>query len=135
MDIHMAGSRCQHAVVRAQKGGNGSQVGLGAAHQKVDVCALAADGPADEGCGVGTVAVQSVAYRLFQIGAGKGLQNAGVATLRVVVFKAEHSVPPKETAHTAGVRCLTYFLKLSFRLTARLNTSTPGLESLLSAQK
>ena len=54
-----------------------------------------------------------------------------------VAQQPTESADEKSKNFTFGPRLLPYFsgLKLSFSFTERLNTSAPGLESLLSTQK
>ena len=89
---NVAGGGGQHALPALQHGRNDDGVGLRAAGNKGDVRIRAAAGGADLGFGAGAVGVGAVAGHLFKVGLGQLLQNSGVCTLAVVVFKIKHLI-------------------------------------------
>ena len=91
---HMAGGRGQHALPALQHGGNDDGVGLGAAGDEGHVGVRAGAGGADLLPCAGAVGVGAVAGHLFKVGLGQLLQDGGMGTLAVVIFKVQHKNAP-----------------------------------------
>ena len=90
----MAGGRGQHALPALQHGGNDDGVGLGAAGDEGYVGVRAGAGGADLLPRTGAVGVGAVAGHLFKVGLGQLLQDGGMGTLAVVIFKVQHKNAP-----------------------------------------
>ena len=87
---HMAGGSSHHALPPLQHGRDDDGVALGAAGDELHIGLRAGAGGADLLPGAGAVGVGAVAGDLFKVGLGQLLQNGGVCTLAVVVFKIQH---------------------------------------------
>ena len=90
MTGHMAGGGGDDALPAAERGGDDDGVGLGAARDEENICLGAGAGGAYLLLCAGAVGVGAVAGDLFKVGLGQLLQNGGVCTLAVVVFKVQH---------------------------------------------
>lgn len=90
VDVNMSRGGAQHALMRAEQGGNDGGVGLRAAHEEVDggVRCLT-ELPYGRGSGL-AVGVVPVAGRLLQIRLAELFKNQGVASLRIIAFKMKH---------------------------------------------
>ena len=86
----MAGGSGQHTLPPLQHGRNDDGVGLGAAGNEGHIRIRAGAGRADLLLGTGAIGVGAVAGHLFKVGLGQLLQNGGMGTLAVVVFKVQH---------------------------------------------
>jgi hypothetical protein len=73
-----------------EKGGNAGGVGLGSAHQEVNLSLRAAQLFLDEMSGVGAMLIVAVAHGGIQIGAGQCRQDTRVTALGIVIDKAIH---------------------------------------------
>ena len=115
---YMAGGSSHYALPPLQHGRNDDGVALGAAGDELHVGLRAGAGGADLLPGAGAVGVGAVAGDLFKVGLGQLLQNGGVCTLAVVVFKIQHgktllyiivskqylySTPPRKPCQTQKV--------------------------------
>ena len=87
---HMAGGSGHHALPPLQHGRNDDGVALRTAGNELHIGLRAGAGSADLLAGAGAVGVGAVARDLFKVGLGQLLQNGGVCTLAVVVFKIQH---------------------------------------------
>ena len=87
---HMAGGSSHYALPPLQHGRNDDGVALGTAGDELHIGLRAGAGGADLLPGAGAVGVGAVAGDLFKVGLGQLLQNGGVCTLAVVVFKIQH---------------------------------------------
>ena len=87
---HMAGGSSHYALPPLQHGRDDDGVALGAAGDELHVGLRAGAGGADLLPGAGAVGVGAVAGDLFKVGLGQLLQNGGVCTLAIVVFKIQH---------------------------------------------
>ena len=96
---HMAGGRGQHALPALQHGGNDDGVGLGAAGDEGHVGVRAGAGGADLLPCTGAVGVGAVAGHFFKVGLGQLLQDGGMGTLAVVIFKVQHKNAPIVQMH------------------------------------
>ena len=92
MDIDMSGDSGDDGLVGTEGGGNGDEIGLGAACDDVDVCIGLFDFTSDKVNGVGCMDILTVAGILGQVSFHHGFQDAGMRSLAVVVGKAVHSV-------------------------------------------
>ena len=70
------------------------QVGLGSSHKEVDCQIVVTAGFAYFLPGGSAIIILAVALSLLHIGFHKGIQNALVAALGVVVVKIQHNLPP-----------------------------------------
>ena len=87
---HMTGGSSHYALPPLQHGRDDDGVALGAAGDELHIGLRAGAGGADLLAGAGAVGVGAVAGDLFKVGLGQLLQNGGVCTLAVVVFKIQH---------------------------------------------
>ena len=90
MTGYMAGGSSHHALPPLQHGRDDDGVALGAAGDELHIGLRAGAGGADLLPGAGAVGVGAVAGDLFKVGLGQLLQNGGMCTLAVVVFKIQH---------------------------------------------
>ena len=79
-----------HRFVGPQEGGDGGGVGLGAAHQDVDIGVRPADGGPDQLMGMGRVGVGGIAGVALGVGGGHGFEDGRMAPLAVIVGKTDH---------------------------------------------
>ena len=87
---YMTGGSSHYALPPLQHGRDDDGVALGAAGDELHIGLRAGAGGADLLAGAGAVGVGAVAGDLFKVGLGQLLQNGGVCTLAVVVFKIQH---------------------------------------------
>ena len=87
---HMAGGSSHYALPPLQHGRDDDGVALGTAGDELHIGLRAGAGGADLLPGAGAVGVGAVAGDLFKVGLGQLLQNGGVCTLAIVVFKIQH---------------------------------------------
>lgn len=86
----VAGFGSDNALVRPQDMGDYSGIGLRAAHQKMHISCLAANGRADFGAGRLAVGIKAVARGLLKIAVNHALKNGRMAAGEIVVAKREH---------------------------------------------
>ena len=99
--VDVSADGAQHALPRTQHGGDDGGVGLGAAHQEVDVGLRSLTGVLDlDPCG-GAVLVLAVAYGLDHVGLVELCHEGGVCALQIVTVEIDHdsvsfprTVPP-----------------------------------------
>ena len=90
VDVDVAGVGGDDGLIGGQQRVQHHRVGLGAAHQEVDVGLWAGAEGADQLGGVLAEGVQTVAAGLGEVGPGQSLQHLGMASLRIVVVKINH---------------------------------------------
>ena len=90
MTGYMAGGSSHYALPPLQHGCDDDGVALCAAGDELHIGLRAGAGGADLLPGAGAVGVGAVAGDFFKVGLGQLLQNGGVCTLAVVVFKIQH---------------------------------------------
>ena len=91
VDADVAAGGSHRGLIGPQEGGDGGGVGLGAAHQQVDVGIGAADGLADQLVGVGRVGIVGIAEVAFGIGSSHGFQDGRMAAFAVIVGETDHA--------------------------------------------
>ena len=90
MDMDVAGLGADRALVGTECRVDEGQVGLGSAHQEVDIHILPAALGLDVPGGVHAVVVGAIAGGLLQIGLHHALQDALMAALGVIACKVYH---------------------------------------------
>ena len=90
VDIDVAGISAQHTLPRPQHRGDHRQVGLGAAHQEMNIDRLVLAQGADSFSGALAVGILSITGGLFLVGLQQPLQNGGMGAGVVIAFKADH---------------------------------------------
>ena len=94
METDMPGGGGDHALGAVEHGLDHDPVGLGAAHQKVDLRFGTANGSPDLFFGGVGVVVGAIAGQGLHIGFDKALQQLGVGAHEVVAFKMKHNSSP-----------------------------------------
>ena len=83
--------RCgQHPFVPAQQAVDDRGVGLGAAHQQIDLGLGRSARLADELAGMGRMGVASVSGALFEVGLDQAAHHLGMGSLHVVAIEMKH---------------------------------------------
>lgn len=90
VDVDVSSVDGNDRLIGPQEGGDDQQVGLGAAHGEVDVGVRCLAQAADQLGGGMAAGVHAVAYGLFQIGDGQGLEDLGMGALTVIIAKTIH---------------------------------------------
>ena len=88
--VHMAGMDGNHRLIGGQERGDGHQVGLGAAHQKMDVGVRRIAELADQVRRLLAVVIHAIAAGLFQVGIRQSLEYLGMCALAVIIAEAVH---------------------------------------------
>ena len=89
VDVDMAGSGRQHPLIGPEGRGDDGLVGLGPAHQELDVGVLPADGRPDQGPGPVAVGVLPVTGILLQVGGSEVSHDLGAGPLVVIAGEAD----------------------------------------------
>ena len=89
----MAGGSGNHTLMGTQRGPDHREVGLGAAHQKVDVHIFPLTFLTDQCPSLLTVGIFTVAHGLLQIGFHHPFQDLRMGAFRVVAIKVKHGSP------------------------------------------
>ena len=95
VDMDMAALGADRRLMGPQRRRQHRQIGLGAAHQKVDCRILPTAFAADVGGSILTVVVRAVAGCLLQIRFHHSAQDPLVAALAVITRKVYHNKPPE----------------------------------------
>ena len=90
VDIDVSGIRPQRPLVGAQRRVDHRQIGLGAAHQEVNVNVLPAAFCPDFGRGSRAVFVLAIAQGLLHVGGDQPLQHFFMAALAVIIVEIDH---------------------------------------------
>ena len=90
VDVDVGGFGRQHPFVTAQQSVDDGGVGLGAAHQEVNLGSGGLALPADEFPGLGRVGVAAITGSLFEIGLDEAAHHLGMRACHVVAIKMEH---------------------------------------------
>ena len=90
MGVHMAGMDGDHRLIGGQERRDGHQVGLGAAHQEMDVGVRRVAELADQVRRLLAVVIHAIAAGLLQVGIRQGLEYLGMGTFAVIVAEAVH---------------------------------------------
>ena len=95
VDVDVAALGADRPLVGPQSRSDEGQVGLGAAHQKVDLGLFIGTRIEDVPGGILTMVVGAVAGGLLEICLGEPPQDALVAAFRVIAGKVDHKIPPE----------------------------------------
>ena len=90
VDMDVAGICTDRGLMGPEGGIDDRQIGLGTAHQKMNIRIRRAAGLADQPGGVGAMAVGTVAGCLFHICSNELAENGLVAALAIVTGKINH---------------------------------------------
>ena len=93
VDVDVGALRAEHALVRAEQGGDDRDIGLRAAHQEMDVGVGAVEDIADAPGGFLAVRILPVAQGLLQVRGLQRLQDLRTASFQIIAFEMEHTLP------------------------------------------
>ena len=94
MAVDVTADSGEHALPRPQNSGDDRGVGLGAAHEEVDVGLRRLAGGLDLLPGGGAVLILAVAHGLHHVRLVELFQQGGMRALQIVAVKVDHSDSP-----------------------------------------